>query len=66
MRRSFPRASGLRVEETAYKAVVLAALLSARLQIIRWRSGWLSKSWSLFGVLIIIRHLIFRVAKMGP
>ena len=28
--------------------------------------GWLSKLWSLVGVLIIIRHLIFRVPKKGP
>ena len=28
--------------------------------------GWLSKSWSLFGVLNILRHLIFRVPKKGP
>ena len=28
--------------------------------------GWLSKLWSLFGVLVIIRHLMFRVPKKGP
>ena len=28
--------------------------------------GWLSKLWSLFGVPIILRHLLFRVPKKGP
>ena len=28
--------------------------------------GWLSKSWFLFGVPTIIRHVIFRVPKRGP
>ena len=28
--------------------------------------GWLSKLWSLFGVPIITRHLLFRVPQKGP
>ena len=28
--------------------------------------GWLSKLWSLFGVPVKIRHLLFGVPKKGP
>ena len=29
-------------------------------------NGWMSKLWSLFGIPIIIPHLIFRVPEKGP